>query len=223
MDAIAAPVDFIEADISATADDFLVCFHPRLMATEDQPWINLRDFSLAELNAFHAERLKRRNTVPTLEDLLRLCQSSAHVGVMIDIKDEARDLRIVETVTSTVRSMHMICRSIVVGSATSLLEQCRRLEPELKTCLLVRSLNDLIFPQIVSLPFIDMIQLDASWLDETGIKTVQSAGKAVCAWSINTRPALDLALNRTFDMVVTDHPRAILRALAERSAHGRKS
>lgn len=218
--AIELGVDMVEADVKLTKDNQLVLLHDDSLERTTNVRGNVKNFTLQELRQLDAgsyfDPKYSAETIPTLEDLFRLCRS--RVKILLDLKaGEQYQEQIIQLIMS-----YKMEFDVVLGVRTlNALKDIKRLNPAIR----VLSLG---YPVGVAYQILeagaDIVRLWGEWVTPDRIERARTQGKAV--WVMVGEPTKEGAGRTNFEElrwyrkigvngVILDDPRVALQVNKE--------
>jgi len=183
--AIDLGVDMVEADVKLTKDGKPVLLHDDSLERTTNGRGNVKDFTLQELRQLdvgsHFDPKYHTETIPTLEDLFRLCRS--RVKILLDLKaGEQYHHQIVRLITA-----YRMEFDVVMGVRTlNTFKEIKRLNPAIR----VLSFG---YPIDVAYEILevgaDIIRLWGNWVTPDHVERVRTMGKAV--WVMAGEPTVE--------------------------------
>lgn len=220
--AVALGVDVIEMDVHSTADDALVLIHnPTVDETTDGTG-PVRKFSLKDLQKLDAGYRwsadgktfpfrGRGIKVPTLEEVLE-----RFPGRRMNIEIKQKEPSIVGAVAEMLRKHKLRDRVLIASMSDGVLEEFRRVAPEVATSaggteLVKFILGSRLSPSSVKAPDTDAIQVKSkfSFLPIMSSRVVRAAhrlGLPIHAWTVNDLADMRRVISLGVDGIITDFP-----------------
>jgi len=220
--AIDAGVDMIELDVRMTKDYHLVVHHDarlgRTVRGSGFVWEKtLQDFRFLDAGGWFAPRF-RGETVPSLREVMDLLPS--HVGLNIEVKtdgDPRKDRAMEESCILLIRERGFEKRVILSSFDHALLRRLHSLDPALAIGALYVPVRDLarkpsaIARRTGATAFI----CSRTQLRRRHVEDAHAHDIAVAVYGINTLAHLAGVRRRGVDVVVTDFPERIVRAVRQ--------
>ncbi|GAB3077194.1 glycerophosphodiester phosphodiesterase [Pedococcus soli] len=231
--AVRQGADLVESDVQRSKDGGLVLMHDTTLARTTNveqryptrsPW-RVADFTLAEIRTLDAGSWKSSRyagqRVPTLAELVKLVRYSRS-GILIELKSPSLYPGIEAQVTRTWKQFPgylttaLRTRRLVVQSfdATSL-RRYHVLQPEVPVGLLGT-------PAVADLPalsrWVDQVNPAYATFDAAYVAQAHRWGLQVLAWTVDGTAAMDAALDRGVDGVITNRPDLLEAVLTQRAA-----
>jgi glycerophosphoryl diester phosphodiesterase len=241
--AVVEGADALECDVRLTKDGVLVCVHDRRVDRTSDGRGSVSTLELAELAEFDFASWKDKggdplleasweepdrdgNKVLTLERLLQLVTSTdRRVELLIETKHPTRYGGLVEKSLVELLGRYGLGTpatrresSITVMSfAATSLRRVHVMAPELPTVLLMERVplryRDGSLPKRVEIagPSLAIVKAHPTYAER-----VHAAGNRIYVWTVNTDEDIKLMLDLGIDAVISNHPRRVLKQLAER-------
>jgi len=222
--AIALGVDMLETDVHLTADDEVVVLHDPTLDRTTTGRGAVRDARLADLAPLRlraADGTPSGEPIPTLAQVLDLVATARGVGLLLEIKVDARRGRypgIEEKALALVRARGLLDRTPIMAFQPETVRRVRELEPAARTVLLVsrgRTERERADPsEAVRLAQ----EAGAAWLginhrllDADVVAAARRAGVKVAAWTVDHEGDIRRVLDLGVDVVISDRPDLALR------------
>lgn len=214
--AVALGVDLLEADLHLTADGEVVVLHD---PTLDRTTTGRGAAARTTRAALGSLRLKRRDgivtdePVPTLAELLDLVAPSG-VGVLLEIKVGRRRRSypgVEEKVLRQLRARDLVGRAVVMAFEVGTLARVRRLEPALRTALLVGGAWRARRSAVAATRRAEAVGathlgLHHRLLTPRAVLAARAAHLRLAAWTVNGEGDLRRVIGLGVDVVITDRP-----------------
>ena len=210
----------IEFDVRMTRDGDLVVHHDRRLGRTSDGRGRIRalssgDVRAADAGSWYARRF-RGERIPLLDDVLTAVPRS--VGLDIEVKTDGDRRRAGAIARALAESIHRARRqeSVVVSSFDhAFLRRLRRLDPALRLGVLYVPVRDRFRSagQIARRSGAAMFICSRRQLRQRHIREAHRAGVSVAVYGVNTAEDAARAARAGVDIVITDHPGRILRAL----------
>ncbi len=204
-----------ELDVQRARDGTLIVLHdadfmrmagvPRRVATLTKAEIAAIDIGSKRGAAFARER------VPTLSEVITLVRG--HMQLNVELKYNVRDPQLAPAVVELLRREDFIDQALVSSLNAAALQQVRRLEPRLRTGLIVTAA---LGP--VARADVDFLSLNAARVTPAVLRRARAAGKQVHVWTVNKPDVMLLMIEHGVDNIITDDPALLARVLREREA-----
>lgn len=211
--AIQQGADYIELDVQRTADGVLVLKHDRdLLRVAGDPrriWdIDYADLQQLDAGTWFAPEFAGE-VVPSLASAIELVDGRA--GLYLEIKNASFMPGIVEQTVALVQQMGVVDSTVIAALSPSVLNQVQRLEPALRTSLLVHS-------SIGRLPYdrYDILALRGATITPQVRRLASQHNTELHAWTINNDYLVHRYLDVGVDGIITDVPDLVREVLVQR-------
>jgi glycerophosphoryl diester phosphodiesterase len=200
--AIDSGADYTEVDVQQTADGVVVLLHDRDLKRVAGVSRRLDELSYDEVRkldvgswfdpAFAGER------IPTLEEAVRLCRG--RIKMNIELKFFGPDRRLAGEVAGLVREQDFEPDCLVTSLSYDALREVKRLNPRLRTGLIVaHALGD------VSRLEVEALSIRADFLSDEVLRAAHRHGRDVHVWTVNARRMTRL-MKRGVNNIITSDP-----------------
>ncbi|MCH1439769.1 MAG: glycerophosphodiester phosphodiesterase [Rubripirellula sp.] len=215
LEAIDDATDWVEIDVQETSDDQVVVFHDSDFMKLARVDLKIWDATMPDLESidigshkdpiFHAER------VPTLAELLTVCQGKTKVVIELKYYGHDKDLeqRVLNIVSDHDMSSDVIYMSLNLDAVTKM----KQLDPSCRAGLLMSLLGGNIQDTKA-----DFLAVNAMFVNRSFIQRAHASGKEVYVWTINDAVTMSRMIGIGVDGLITDKPDLARRVLAERSS-----
>ncbi|MGD9722787.1 MAG: glycerophosphodiester phosphodiesterase family protein [Pirellulales bacterium] len=213
--ALAAGADFAEIDVQLTADRHVVLLHDRDLRRVTGDPRNLAGVSLADLAPLRLRAGNRPtdSQIPTLAELIDA--SGDRLRLNIELKDFGHSQDLPAAVVEVLRERGFTGRAIVSSFEMSLLDETRRLQPDLPSGLIVSAIKG----DITRLD-VDFLSLNRRLVDAQLVRRAHQRGRQVHVWTVNDRETTLRMLDLGCDNLITSHPALVRQVVDEYAALG---
>jgi len=213
--ALAAGVDMIECDVHLSADGVPVILHDPTLDRTTTGTGPVESYTVEQLKQFDAGVTKGERfagqRIPTLAELLDLAAGRADLN--IELKADRGDL--VEAVLRLIRHYRLERRCVLGSFHVGLLEQAKRLCPEVWTQGIAADFEKLRAWPDEALTCLNSVALQFASIGPEQVDFLIGMGLGLWAWTVN-EPQDALRLARLgVGMITSDYPARIACALAE--------
>jgi glycerophosphoryl diester phosphodiesterase len=210
--AIESGADYAEMDVQLTADGVIVLLHDRDLKRVAGDSRRLADLSYHELRtldvgslfdpAFAGER------VPTLAEVLDLCQGKIRLNIELKFFDT--DRRLAHAVADLLRERHCESDCLVTSLNYEGLVEAKQSNSRLRTGLTVaHALGD------VSRLEVEAISVRSDFLSDELLRAAHRRGREVHVWTVNEARQMSQLMKRGVDNLITSDPDLALRVRDE--------
>ena len=243
--AVVEGADALECDVRLTRDGVLVCVHDRRIDRTSDGHGVVSTLELSELAELDFASWKQRDHDPlleasweepdtdggkvlTLERLLRLALDSERpVQLHIETKHPTRYGGLVERALVDLLARYGLAQPLtrsasrvtVMSFAATSLRRVHAMAPSVPTVLLMSRVplryRDGTLPPRVSIagPSLEVLKAHPRYVER-----VHAAGNRLHVWTVDSESDIEMVLGLGVDAVISNHPRRVLRQLAERGA-----
>lgn len=202
LEAIALNVDCIEVDVQLSKDNQVILLHDssfkRTTGIDVNPWaLNYED--ILNLNAGYYKDNVFYHAVPLLEEIIEICPST--ITLNIELKNYGHSELLPEKVVSLIEKHGREKKCVVSSSSFSLLQKVNKLNPTIRTGLIVNTAFTSIYYEE---NFLSFYAINYSVLTPNISLYLHRKGKEVHCWTPNTRFAIKHAINTGADNIITD-------------------
>ena len=201
--AIESRADYAEVDVLMTADCVVVLLHDSDLKRVAGDERKISDLSFDEVKTldvgswFGPEFVAER--VPSLEEVINL--SKGRIKLNIELKVYGPDSRLIPEVARIIRELNFEPECIVTTFDYDSLLELKRLNPKLRTGLIIaHALGD------VSRLDVDLFSVRANWLSDQVLRQAYSRAKEVHVWTVNDPAEMLSFMKRGVDNIITDDP-----------------
>lgn len=206
--AIAAAIeelaDFVELDVQMTADGVVVLGHDANLkrvagqnrAISSLTWEELQALDVGSWfsSQFAGER------IPSLTEVMELCKGQ--ISMNIEIKNVGKDSALPEAVVALIQENGMEEQCVVTSTSLNYLKKVKELAPELRTGYIISA----AYGDFYSNEAVDFISIRSSFVNEALVEKAHAQGKAIHAWTVNTKSEMERLRLLGVDNLITDYP-----------------
>lgn len=202
--AIEELADFAEIDVQLTSDGVVVLGHDanlKRVAGLNRSIGSLTWEELAQIDVgswFSREYADTR--IPTLEEVLTGCKGK--INLNIEIKNVGKGSILPEKVVELIVERGMEEQCVITSTSQPYLKQVKELAPQLRTGYIISA----AYGDFYSGDVVDFISIRSNFVNESLVKSVHVQGKAVHAWTVNSKSEMERLCMLGVDNVITDYP-----------------
>lgn len=208
MAAIAAAVeemaDRVEIDVQETSDGQVVLFHDNTLKRITGGNRKIADMSYEELQAIDAgswfSKDYKGESIPLLEQVMEYTKGK--IDLNIEIKNRGNDSYLPEKVLEMVKAYEMEEQCVITSTNLNYLQRIKTTEPEIKTGYILSA----AYGNYYSDESVDFISIRSSFVTESLMEKCHEAGRAVHAWTVNSKGELERLRMLGVDNIITDYP-----------------
>ena len=207
--------DFVEIDVQETKDGVVVLGHDASLKRVSGINRPISFYTFEELQKldvgtwFSADYKGER--IPSLEEVMEF--SKGRININIEIKDLGSSSGLPEKVAELIAKHQMKEQCVVTSVRFSYLARIKELDPEIRTGYIISA----AYGDYYSSDDIDFISLRSSFVSERLVEAAHEKGKAVHAWTVNSKSEMERMKMLGVDNIITDYP-VIAREIVYRKA-----
>lgn len=202
--AVADLADFVEIDVQETKDGVVVLGHDTTLKRVSGINHPISFYTFEELQKldvgtwFSADYKGER--IPSLAETMEFCKG--RININIEIKDLGRDSHLPDKVFELIEKYQMKEQCAVTSVRLSYLARIKELDPEIRTGYIISA----AYGDYYSSDAIDFISLRSSFVNERLVEDAHEKGKAVHAWTVNSKSEMERMKMLLVDNIITDYP-----------------
>lgn len=196
--------DYVEIDVQETSDGVVVLGHDTTLKRVAGVNRTIGSYTLEELkqldvgtwfsNEFQEER------IPSLEEVMNYCKGK--ININIEIKNAGSDSLLPEKVALLIDKYQMNEQCVVTSTRFSYLTRIKKLDGKIRTGYIISA----AYGNYYSSDDIDFISLRSSFVSEKLVEAAHLKGKAVHAWTVNSKSEMERMKMLNVDNIITDYP-----------------
>lgn len=196
--------DFAEIDVQLSRDGEVVVCHDfnlkrlagvnRTVASMD--WEELRRLDVG--GRFSEEYAGEG--IPLLRDVME--QYKGKIDLNIELKNSGKSSRLPELVAELVAEFGMEEQCVITSTSLHYLERVKNIMPELRTGYIIAA----AYGDYYSEEALDFISIRSGFVNQQMVQRAHENGKAVHAWTVNSKSELERMKLLQVDNVITDYP-----------------
>ena len=196
--------DLVEIDVQETKDGVVVLGHDsnlRRVAGVNRAISSYTYEELQELDVgkwfspdFEGEK------IPALADVMEFCKG--RVNMNIEIKNLGKDSLLPDKVVDMIREHQMEEQCVVTSTRLSYLTRIKELAPDIRTGYIISA----AYGDYYSSDSIDFISIRSSFVSGNLVEAAHEKGKAIHAWTVNTKSEMERMKMLGVDNIITDYP-----------------
>ena len=202
--AVEEMADSVEIDVQMTADGVVVLGHDaslKRVAGVNRSIASMTFEELEKLDVgswFSSEYAGTR--IPSLSEVLELC--SQKTGLNIEIKYVGKNSELPEKTAEMVREYGMENQCVITSTNLSYLKRVKEALPEIRTGYIISA----AYGNFYSSEDVDFISIRSGFVTSALMQNAHEQGKAVYAWTVNTKSELERLTLLGVDGIITDRP-----------------
>ena len=202
--AVEEMADSVEIDVQMTADGVVVLGHDaslKRVAGVNRSIASMTFEELEKLDVgswFSSEYAGTR--IPSLSEVLELC--SQKTSLNIEIKYVGKNSELPEKTAEMVREYGMENQFVITSTNLSYLKRVKEALPEIRTGYIISA----AYGNFYSSEDVDFISIRSGFVTSALMQNAHEQGKAVYAWTVNTKSELERLTLLGVDGIITDRP-----------------
>lgn len=202
--AVEEMADSVEIDVQMTADGVVVLGHDaslKRVAGVNRSIASMTFEELEKLDVgswFSSEYAGTR--IPSLSEVLELC--SQKTSLNIEIKYVGKNSELPEKTAEMVREYGMENQCMITSTNLSYLKRVKEALPEIRTGYIISA----AYGNFYSSEDVDFISIRSGFVTSALMQNAHEQGKAVYAWTVNTKSELERLTLLGVDGIITDRP-----------------
>ncbi len=210
--------DIIELDVQQTKDGVVVVAHDPTLKRTAGISERIADLTYEELEQvdvgsfFSAEYAQTR--VPTLEEVLKLCQGRTDLN--IEIKQNGSQPQLEAETVRLIREYDFTNHCTVTSLSYESLDRVKSLEPAIRTGYILA----IGVGSYYDLPAADFFSVEASFITSGMVSEIHMRGKTVSAWTINRQDDAERLYYLGVDDMITEDPAMVRDVIANAGGLG---
>ncbi|WP_367566748.1 glycerophosphodiester phosphodiesterase family protein [Lacrimispora sp.] len=196
--------DFVEIDVQETKDGVVVLGHDTTLKRVSGVNRPISSYTFEELKKLEAGSWFsgefKGEPIPSLEQVMEYCKG--RININIELKNLGSESLLPDKVVELIGKYQMKEQCVVTSSRFSYLVRIRELAPDIRTGYIVSA----AYGNYYSSDTIDFISLRSSFVTERLVEAAHEKGKAVHAWTVNSKSELERMKMLGVDNIITDYP-----------------
>lgn len=202
--AIEEMADYAEIDVQLTADGVVVLGHDSSLrrvggvsrSISSLTWEELQEI---DVGSWFSESFSGETT-PSLDAVMEVCKGK--INLNIEIKNAGKNSELPQKVVELIQRHGMEEQCVVTATSLPYLARVKELDPQLHTGYIVSA----AYGDFYSNDAVDFISIRYNFVTESLVAKVHEQGKAVHAWTVNSKNEIERMQMLKVDNVITDYP-----------------
>ena len=196
--------DSAEIDVQMTSDGVIVLGHDASLKRVAGVNRSIASMTFAELEKldvgswFSPEYEGTR--IPSLSEVLELC--SQKIGLNVEIKYVGKNSELPEKTAEMIKEYGMENQCVITSTNLSYLKRVKEVLPEIRTGYIISA----AYGNFYSNEDVDFISIRSGFVTSALMQNAHEQGKAVYAWTVNTKSELERLTLLGVDGIITDRP-----------------
>lgn len=196
--------DGVEIDVQETKDGVVVVSHDNSLSRTAGINANISDLTYEELLRYDVSKDFSKDfgftTIPTLEEVMELVKGRAHL--LIELKRNPSSQDLAEKVVDLIDQYDMLYQCSIQSSDYAYLRQVNELNPDISLGYILTAAIGNYYKN----DMVDFFCVRSMFVNDTTVSKAHQQGKAVYAWTVNTRAETERMKNAQVDVIITDYP-----------------
>ena len=197
----------IELDVQMTSDGVAVVTHDTSLRRCTGRIANIYELTYAQVEGLDAGRWFSRKfsgcRIPTLEEVLALCQGKTELN--IEIKPSVQTPELEAETVRLIQKYGFVQDCVVTSQSYETLCKVKELDPEITTGYILA----LGVGTYYDLPAADFFSVESTFITAGMVQQIHLRGKTISAWTINRQQDAENLLKLGVDDLITDKPEII--------------
>lgn len=202
--AISSLSDGVEIDVQETKDGVVVVCHDSSLKRIAGKNVNIADVTYDELKQYDISTYFSKDHeftyIPTLEEVMTLVKGRAHL--LIELKRNSASTDLAAKVVNLIEQYEMGYQCSIQSADYAYLRQVNELDPDITLGYILTTAIGNYYKN----DMIDFFCVRSMFVNNTTVEKAHAQGKAVYAWTINTRAETERMKNAKVDVIITDYP-----------------
>ena len=202
--AVEEMADFAEVDVQESRDGELVLCHDRNLKRVAGTDRRVEDLTLEELlkldvgSSFSAEYAGEK--IPLLSEVMEYAKGK--INLNLELKNIGKDTDMPEKTAALIREMEMEEQCVITSTSMEYLKRVKEAAPDIRTGYIIAAAYGNYFEN----EYLDFISIRSSFVTAAMTERAHEAGKAVHAWTVNTKSEMEEMKMAGVDNIITDYP-----------------
>ena len=202
--AIEELADSVEIDVQMTSDGVIVLGHDASLKRVAGVNRSIASMTFDELEQLDVgawfSSVYAGTRVPALSEVLELCDQK--IGLNIEIKYVGKNSELPEKTAEMIKEYGMENQCVITSTNLSYLKRVKEVLPEIRTGYIISA----AYGNFYSSEDVDFISLRSGFVTSDLMSNAHEQGKAVYAWTVNTKNEMERLTLLGVDGIITDRP-----------------
>ncbi|MBP1995648.1 glycerophosphodiester phosphodiesterase [Paenibacillus eucommiae] len=205
---------FAELDVQETKDGVIVVMHDnnafRTTGINKAMWeIQSSELFRANAGAWFSHNFEDEK-VPTLEQAIQTAKGK--IKLNIELKNNGHSKHLAEGTVKIIEKNQFVNQCVISSFDPVLLKKVKKLNPNIKTALIVGREKDLDEELYKSRDY-EAISISYLLIDQNVMRAAAAGNKEVYAWTVNDKDAMVKMIELGVNSILTNHPDRLLQLL----------
>ena len=202
--AVEEMADFAEVDVQESRDGELVLCHDRNLKRVAGTDRRVEDLTLEELlkldvgSSFSAAYAGEK--IPLLSEVMEYAKGK--INLNLELKNIGKETDMPEKAAALIREMEMEEQCVITSTSMEYLKRVKEAAPDIRTGYIIAAAYGNYFEN----EYLDFISIRSSFVTAAMAERAHEAGKAVHAWTVNTKSEMEEMKMAGVDNIITDYP-----------------
>lgn len=196
--------DSVEIDVQMTSDGVIVLGHDASLKRVAGVNRCIASMTFAQLEQLDVgswfSKSYEGTRIPALSEVLELC--SQKIGLNIEIKYVGKNSELPEKTAEMIKAYGMENQCVVTSTNLPYLRRVKAVLPEVRTGYIISA----AYGNFYSSEDIDFISIRSGFVTSALMQNAHEQGKAVYAWTVNSKSELERLTLLGVDGIITDRP-----------------
>lgn len=196
--------DSVEIDVQMTSDGVIVLGHDASLKRVAGVNRSIASMTFAQLEQLDVgswfSKSYEGTRIPALSEVLELC--SQKIGLNIEIKYVGKNSELPEKTAEMIKAYGMENQCVVTSTNLPYLRRVKAVLPEVRTGYIISA----AYGNFYSSEDIDFISIRSGFVTSALMQNAHEQGKAVYAWTVNSKSELERLTLLGVDGIITDRP-----------------
>lgn len=196
--------DSVEIDVQMTSDGVIVLGHDASLKRVAGVNRSIASMTFAQLEQLDVgswfSKSYEGTRIPALSEVLELC--SQKIGLNIEIKYVGKNSELPEKTAEMIKAYGMENQCVVTSTNLPYLRRVKAVLPEVRTGYIISA----AYGNFYSSEDMDFISIRSGFVTSALMQNAHEQGKAVYAWTVNSKSELERLTLLGVDGIITDRP-----------------
>lgn len=196
--------DSVEIDVQMTSDGVIVLGHDASLKRVAGVNRSIASMTFAQLEQLDVgswfSKSYEGTRIPALSEVLELC--SQKIGLNIEIKYVGKNSELPEKTAEMIKAYGMENQCVVTSTNLPYLRRVKAVLPEVRTGYIISA----AYGNFYSSEDVDFISIRSGFVTSALMQNAHEQGKAVYAWTVNSKSELERLTLLGVDGIITDRP-----------------
>lgn len=196
--------DSVEIDVQMTSDGVIVLGHDASLKRVAGVNRSIASMTFAQLEQLDVgswfSKSYEGTRIPALSEVLELC--SQKIGLNIEIKYVGKNSELPEKTAEMIKAYGMENQCVVTSTNLPYLRRVKAVLPEVRTGYIISA----AYVNFYSSEDVDFISIRSGFVTSALMQNAHEQGKAVYAWTVNSKSELERLTLLGVDGIITDRP-----------------